>query len=450
MKSDRKLRLYWIVLLLGVLIGVGIIAGAEEPEVVTLWAGQHIDVGTVTVENCEENIYVTYSLNSATLHDGWGITETHLHIGKTLDGVVNRPGNPMPGRFPYKNTHDFVASYEYVIPLSDGEWEYDDELLIAAHAVVRRGRDASNDIFLYGTQGQYGSNNGLYIVNLDDNSALRLPNSNTGESGWSPNAAAYDAENKRLYYATHVDNAIDGESHLYFYDINTAAIHDAEWSWDGEQGVVVGAGFYNESYYYMPNLTADLWKVTFDADGKVATNELVFSNVNGESEAVYRFGDLAVCQDGIVYLSTNATHGSTAEFFTLDLYSADGDYQLIADASVPDNATGLQLAFGSDGILYGQASSTGEFFEIDKATGTISSVGVTSSAEQDIMRFSDLASGTIAITEFKSETAWGGGERFVERGNWAMYFTYTVCCMEDVGELAFSAPASNILLTSLK
>ncbi len=42
----------------------------------------------------------------------------------------------------------------------------------------------------------------------------------------------------------------------------------------------------------------------------------------------------------------------------------------------------------------------------------------------------------------QEETAWGDGERFAEKGNWGMYFTYTVRCCGDTGLVngGFEAP----------
>ena len=99
------------------------------PTVVTLFAGQTINAGNVTVTNDANFIYVTY--NTA---NGYVLTQTHLFVGECMLIPVNRPGNPIPGQFPYTSPHSNLTSYTYQIPImaipigSCG--------CIAAHAVV--------------------------------------------------------------------------------------------------------------------------------------------------------------------------------------------------------------------------------------------------------------------------------------------------------------------------
>ena len=102
-----------------------------DPDEFTLYAGQHIDVGTVEVWNDTDNLYVKYVVN-----DPWRLTETHLHIffeDMNYTDVPQKNGNPIPGKFDYKDEHDCVTEYTYTIPLT---LVPEDELFIAAHAVV--------------------------------------------------------------------------------------------------------------------------------------------------------------------------------------------------------------------------------------------------------------------------------------------------------------------------
>ena len=97
--------------------------------VVTLFAGQTIDAGTVSVANDSNFIYVTY--NTA---NGYVLTQTHLYVGACALIPVNRPGNPIPGQFPYASAHSNLSSYTYQIPITAlpaGTCG-----CIAAHAVV--------------------------------------------------------------------------------------------------------------------------------------------------------------------------------------------------------------------------------------------------------------------------------------------------------------------------
>ena len=67
-----------------------------------LTAGQHIDVGTVTVSNDATNLYVTYTLDDPDYPDATFGT-LHLWVGTDLATMPATPqGSPIPGQFPYK------------------------------------------------------------------------------------------------------------------------------------------------------------------------------------------------------------------------------------------------------------------------------------------------------------------------------------------------------------
>jgi hypothetical protein len=86
------------------------------------------DVGDVLVWNDGDTLYVQYVVTAP-----WCLTETHLHVAISLEGIPQKNGNPPPGKFDYKGEHDCVAEYLYTIPLN---WSTDTKLFIAAHAVV--------------------------------------------------------------------------------------------------------------------------------------------------------------------------------------------------------------------------------------------------------------------------------------------------------------------------
>ena len=130
-----------------------------KPNVFTLYAGQHIDVGTVSVWNDCESLYIKYETT-----DDWVMTETHLAVVITTyrNFPRTKTGNPKVGKFPYKCCYDeteeewlFVQKPDtlsgtcdadgkedatlteitYTIPLT---WGIGAELFIAAHAVVEK------------------------------------------------------------------------------------------------------------------------------------------------------------------------------------------------------------------------------------------------------------------------------------------------------------------------
>jgi hypothetical protein len=100
-------------------------------KIVDLMAGQHINAGTVVVEQDAGFIYVTYNTTG-----GWVLAKTHLFVGNCSAIPVTGSGNPKIGQFPYTSAHNNVTSYTYVIPVSAiglGQCG-----CIAAHAELKR------------------------------------------------------------------------------------------------------------------------------------------------------------------------------------------------------------------------------------------------------------------------------------------------------------------------
>jgi hypothetical protein len=118
----------------------------DDPFVTTLMAGQHIEVGEVSVWNDSDNLYVEYTTECC-----WELIGTHLYVGKNDPEELTSS----PGQFPYSDNNP------YVIPLSeidsysmelnkkgkptgklvaDGDpgVEPCDDIYIAAHAVVQK------------------------------------------------------------------------------------------------------------------------------------------------------------------------------------------------------------------------------------------------------------------------------------------------------------------------
>jgi len=101
----------------------------DAPFVTTLFAGQDIPVGTVSVWNDTENLYVKYETTG-----DWVMTQTHLAVADSADGIPQKNGNPIPGQFPYSTKHDpAVTEFTYTIPLVNPITP----LYIAAHAKVQ-------------------------------------------------------------------------------------------------------------------------------------------------------------------------------------------------------------------------------------------------------------------------------------------------------------------------
>jgi hypothetical protein len=88
-----------------------------------LMAGQHTEVGAVTVEQDGDDITVTYAIDNDA---SWRIVETHLYV----DDV--KPKKHAPGKFPYGDEDLDTTSVSYTIDAGS----LDETLYLAAHAVV--------------------------------------------------------------------------------------------------------------------------------------------------------------------------------------------------------------------------------------------------------------------------------------------------------------------------
>ncbi|MBN1179030.1 MAG: hypothetical protein JXD18_07450 [Anaerolineae bacterium] len=132
MKGRAKLAvLMAVVLVFMVFPARGAAHTADEPFVTDLLAGQTIDAGDVRIWNDGANLFVEYVTDG-----GWCLTETHLQVATTLEGIPQRNGNPVPGQFDYRMEHACISAYTYQIPIS---WPVGTQLYIAAHAVVADG-----------------------------------------------------------------------------------------------------------------------------------------------------------------------------------------------------------------------------------------------------------------------------------------------------------------------
>ena len=102
---------------------------ADESYELTLYAGQTIPVGTVTI-----NTYADHLTVHIHTWGGWQLVETHLYVG------IDPPAKHSPGKFPFE--HDSLGgSYdEYMIDYEDIDPDdtpiVGDSVHIAVHAVV--------------------------------------------------------------------------------------------------------------------------------------------------------------------------------------------------------------------------------------------------------------------------------------------------------------------------
>lgn len=107
------------------------IGNSETPLSVPLIAGKTIEVGTIETWIEEDMLYVSFISQ-------WRLVETHLDI--TLDPndfPQTKKGNPKPGHFDFKTTHD-SGTYEYTYMISMDFPDESEMLFFAAHAAVEK------------------------------------------------------------------------------------------------------------------------------------------------------------------------------------------------------------------------------------------------------------------------------------------------------------------------
>jgi hypothetical protein len=133
------------------LVPITVAHSESDPMVRTLWAGQDINAGTVSIWNDETNLHVVYDADN-----GWVITGTHLYVGKTNPNTLTTA----PGQFPYSGNTEYVIPLSMIsdykmqlnkngaptgkmIPTGTPGVDQDDIVYIAAHADVKKETQSS-------------------------------------------------------------------------------------------------------------------------------------------------------------------------------------------------------------------------------------------------------------------------------------------------------------------
>jgi hypothetical protein len=134
----RKLTISVLVILFTLTLGLSIIpvrAVVYEPppeDQEDLIVAQHTIAranGQIAVRDDASYLYIKI----ITLD--WRITETQLAISTSQEGIPQtKKGNPIPGLFQYKDEHDSVHIFQYMIPMT---WTNGTKLYIALHCVVQ-------------------------------------------------------------------------------------------------------------------------------------------------------------------------------------------------------------------------------------------------------------------------------------------------------------------------
>jgi hypothetical protein len=108
-------------------------APCGDPLPVRFIAGQHIDIGSVTIANDESQLCVEIEVAN-----GWVLKETHVAIALSLGGIPQTgSGNPKVGQFALSAVHNPpVTAFDHCIDLASYGYDPGEQLFIAVHAKV--------------------------------------------------------------------------------------------------------------------------------------------------------------------------------------------------------------------------------------------------------------------------------------------------------------------------
>jgi len=356
-----------------------------------------IDEGDLPVENWRIDLFIS--------DDGWELLESKWTgpCGCVLFEDLN----------PY---YDYMISEEWMLGEESGWYPapgWDTEVIFIHGVDFRSGDSFYGKGVVYGILRETGD---VYEIDIPTGTSTLVFEMPTppGANSASPNGLAYDAVNGYLYYTDYGLGTTPDT--LYFWDGITQ--HEA-----GQiaQGTVACADFYDGRYYYIPSGTDDLRAISFNPDGTILEDVLI-ADISGNVHSWTFNGDIAV-KDGIVYgwgLCGVSDHGY--EFFTYDLGTTAFSFIKTAYQS------SLQLAFGSDGTLYGHRSGElGEFYVIDISTAEVTMVIPTpdpanqytdtaSGVDTTHVNFLNIRYGKICVFKFEDlngDGEWQCGERGV-------------------------------------
>jgi hypothetical protein len=155
----KSKALLFLVFLIGCAVAAAP-AAAQCPEQVTLFGGQTIDTGTVTINNDSASITITYATN-----DPWVITAVHLAVADSLAGIPqNGNHNPQPGHFAINTTYNPPqTSVTFTIPL--GNFFPGENLFIGAQAEVEAPGGQGGSQTAWGFGPRFGGHNWATYIN---------------------------------------------------------------------------------------------------------------------------------------------------------------------------------------------------------------------------------------------------------------------------------------------
>jgi len=330
-----------------------------------LVAGQNEIVGTVTVDYEADYLDVTYEI---TVGD-WEITETHLWVGADLSTLpVNNKGNPQIGHYPYSEDHNPpVTEYTYHIPspVDPGEVLY-----ISAHAVVQ-------DLSGTGTMEVCSDGDEAYVA-YSGPGTVGNPNPNPFGPGNSRNGTTVAAW-QHDWWITYVNPEFSGTS--------------ATWIWESYRP------FGADSIY---GTVCDITE-GFDIPGPIMGPATLMVTTDNAYEAYVNANLVGSDGIGAGWRDSDLTENFVSTEF--NVWSTVESYDVYA-----------YLQEGNNTLLFQCANEY--FYPPDHLNTEPGTVILNPGALIYCLQ--------VDYGEMQEETAWGEGEQIVEKGSWAMYFSFLV------------------------
>jgi hypothetical protein len=398
----KKVLFPILAMILAIGLSLPVVAHTEgAPQVQTLYAGQDIAVGNVSVWNDIDNLYVKYEINDL----DWVITETHLYAGK------NVPPTTAPGQFPYDDDDatsvtDTVVTY--AIPLADIDGY--------SMQVNKKGKP-TGVMIADGDPGVEPCNN-IYIaahavVQKCETEPLTLYPELTWQRSSETSVAVYPGYGAQWTKAQGLAIALDptaivwdgGTGSQYFtgYSIRS----DISWaSWVCTQ---------NPSGKSTSGTDLRRFQATFDIPAGYSVTGGTLGSVNPGYENVIPMNDniYIFVNEALVFWggTISVLDPGTTDFLGMERRPTQPQHSHIPDFPETDGwyMDGAIPAISSSLFVEG-ANVLDVFAEEFWTGGGMHELGLTLEGEQ---------------TTCETETAWGNGIDF-EQANWAMYFTYHV------------------------
>lgn len=237
--------------------------------------------------------------------------------------------------------------------------------------------ECCNEWIVYGSNLNAGSDpldDAIYAYDLNaQTQTLVYDPTPIDENANYPNALAFDPVNQRIYFGT-------DDGRLYYHEIGSGTHVQVEGdAVSGSFGAMAGGSWYNGKFYYVENGTDQLYEVTIVADVASRTQIGTVPTSNG-------YGDLAFdpANPG-VFVASAGDPASVWYWYNVN----DNTSGVLTRSGGTEKH--LQLAFGSNGTLYGVEALSGQFYSIsfDLVAETVS---LTMDWDSPYT-FTDLASG---------------------------------------------------------